>query len=458
MPRSGPLLLLAAVANGLTSLTPAHHLRPIASRPLGAARMMEADDDEKLNAFQEYIRDKLSKPTLDLDGDGIITLEELNRADPLAIALETDLYKEMSRQTRRDVFDSTKWEQHRSSQRLFNNIKTLFQSRVIRALWREVFLVTSVAILVLAYNEGLVPYVAETQDLTLGLLHLPMQPWTLTGPFLSLLLVFRTNACYQRWAEARQVWGSVTNTVRDVARQLSWRAVDHDTAAIAINRLASFPWALQAHVGDRTVQEDVKSNLEQLLAPADLDFVMASTHKPLAILGLLTNSVDSLVAQPNQRVQADQGLSTLVADTGKCERIYKTPIPRVYTRHTERFLAVWLSTVPLGLYDVMPTHWTMVPATCVVAVFLFGIGELANVIEEPFSILPLAVMCTGIQGSIRETHSNAVKSNAMKAEMLPPAPTVQAPTLELTPAPDVPAVEPTPQPTPRKEKGLRFWK
>ena len=118
-----------------------------------------------------------------------------------------------------------------------------------------------IAALVCLYNETAAPYMAaNSADLpfTLGLLHLPMTPWTLAAPFLSLLLVFRTNASYQRWAEARAVWGSVTNTVRDVARHVSWRSTDREEAALAIDRLAAFPWALQGHVGDPTVQGQVR--------------------------------------------------------------------------------------------------------------------------------------------------------------------------------------------------------
>ena len=64
--------------------------------------------------FTSCSRPPQASPTspsrLDANGDGIITKSELDEASPAAIALETDLYKEMSRQTRRDVFDYTKWE------------------------------------------------------------------------------------------------------------------------------------------------------------------------------------------------------------------------------------------------------------------------------------------------------------------------------------------------------------
>ena len=82
---------------------------------------------------------------LDADGDGIITKEELDSASLLAILSETDLYKEMSRQTRRDEYDYQDWINVRSSNRLLSNLRTLPASRVVRSLWRELAFLVSVS-------------------------------------------------------------------------------------------------------------------------------------------------------------------------------------------------------------------------------------------------------------------------------------------------------------------------
>ena len=45
-------------------------------------------------------------------------------------------------------------------------------------------------------------------------------PLGFTSFALSLLLVFRTNTSYARWAEAREIWGGITNRSRDILRQV----------------------------------------------------------------------------------------------------------------------------------------------------------------------------------------------------------------------------------------------
>lgn len=48
----------------------------------------------------------------------------------------------------------------------------------------------------------------------------PILPLNLTSFALSLLLVFRTNASYARWDNARKVWGGMLNRTRDITRQV----------------------------------------------------------------------------------------------------------------------------------------------------------------------------------------------------------------------------------------------
>jgi len=344
---------------------------------------------------------------LDFNCNGVITKEDIDSASASSIMSKTNLYKELTRQTRLDVFDYRQWEQYRSSDTFFTHLGTFFGSRVIRSIWKECAFSLVIAALVCLYNSVILP-VAARRGLFHGfVVHLPMLPWTIASSFLSLLLVFRTNASYQRWSEARAVWGSVTNTVRDIGRQLSWRSPCRQSVPNALERLAAFGWALQAHVGGPVITHNCNKQLVKLLGPKDLAVVQASDHKPMALLGLLTTSVDSLEKCPLRRQKLDMGITQLMDNLGKCERIFKTPIPRIYTKHTERFLGVWLATLPIGMYDVLKAPLAMLPAMLLLSVFLLGINELANQIEEPFSILPLDAMCNGIHKSIEEDYHNS---------------------------------------------------
>ena len=68
--------------------------------------------------------------------------------------------------------------------------------------------------------------------------------------------------------------------------------------------------------------------------------------------------------------------------------LYSRPHPhschRADTRHTARFLSAWLLLLPLGLWDQFSNSWNhlaLLPAATIVAIFLFGIEELAVQLE-----------------------------------------------------------------------------
>merc|ERR1711990_1363838 len=97
------------------------------------------------------------------------------------------------------------------------------------------------------------------------------------------------------------------------------------------------------------------------------------------------------------RARFDTTLSVLCDDVGACERIFKSPIPLVYTRHTSRFVGVWLALIPIALWGVDPSwnHLASIPASVLIGFFLLGIEELGLQIEEPFGVLPMEAFCDG---------------------------------------------------------------
>ena len=90
-----------------------------------------------------------------------------------------------------------------------------------------------------------------------------------------------------------------------------------------------------------------------------------------------------------------------------CERIYNTPIPLAYSRHTSRFLVLYVSTLPLVLVGSM--GWMTLPVMATISWALFGILEIGNLVEEPFRsvvsaqvpLLPLTEVCRTIRRDVR---------------------------------------------------------
>ena len=88
-----------------------------------------------------------------------------------------------------------------------------------------------------------------------------------------------------------------------------------------------------------------------------------------------------------------------------CDRIFTTPIPLMYTRHTARFLLIWLLAMPMSLYhEFRRAEKIAIPLVVPVisffsAIFLFGIEVtrvlfyLMAALMVPLSLTSLSYSC-----------------------------------------------------------------
>jgi putative membrane protein len=345
-----------------------------------------------------------------------LSKEDVLGATVADIFADASDYKEASRQYRRDVYAYSDWRAHRESGHVSSAFTSVFTSGVSKALWKECTFVLLLGLSVLLFNDALPAFgqliapVSRPASDFLGALpkiHLSLLPLTLSSPALFLLLVFRTNSSYDRWWEARKVWGSIINTSRDHARQACALVSEPEVREQMVAQVASYNRVLKFHLSPQSPEASAALRAELVanrLTDYQVEFVMGAAHKPMALMCLMSRTVHAPHAGLDtvQATKLDQSCTLLVDYLGMCERIIKTPIPLVYSRHTARFLSWWLAWLPICLYDQLPAHWQIIPAAALIAFFLVGIEELGNQIEEPFSILPLEAMGTGIIQSVFE--------------------------------------------------------
>jgi len=351
---------------------------------------------------------------------------------------QSSTYSEEQRKDRRTIFMHDDWVRHRSSGRFLRNLKSIGSSGINQALARELTFVTSASLFVVIANMLLVSYQdlggvthvgpLNFLDASIKALSLPALPFTIAMPALSLLLVFRTNQGYSRWNEARTLWGGLINNCRNVVRQSNTFFPDDPYHNELKRRMAaetaSFIKALRNFLRGPTDDETLRSELYELVAAGlmttqQADNTMAASNRPMFCLSAMSATLRKADINPMHSARIDSTISTLVDLTGANERIFKSPIPLVYTRLTSRFLSVFLMLLPLGLWQALGeswNHWATIPATFLVSFFLFGIEEVGIQIEEPFSVLPLEAFCNGAIAATSEEMLKAVDSGVFQKE------------------------------------------
>ncbi|NNC20422.1 bestrophin [Corallococcus exiguus] len=226
---------------------------------------------------------------------------------------------------------------------------------------------------------------------------------TLAGISLSLLLVFRTNASYDRFWEGRKLWGGIVNETRNLVRASEPFLGRTELFVTLVRWTAMFPFATAAWL--RGQQRHLGPHTDTLPSGEVADALKAQ-HVPLNVARRMTAVLDEGRRQglyPEYvQMQLDQNVHQLIDYLGGCERIHRTPMPFAYMLHVRRALILYCFTLPFALVDTF--GWVTVLATFLVAYVFFGIEEIGVEIEDPFGTddndLPLDTICQSIQNNL----------------------------------------------------------
>lgn len=240
-------------------------------------------------------------------------------------------------------------------------------------------------------------------------------PFTLIGLPLAIFLGFRNNTAYDRYWEARKLWGELVLRMRSLSRQcqgliqleqpLDPARRDDDVRVRMVHRAIAFAHALRLQLRD---QKD-DAVLQRWTTAAEFAQIRTSSNQADALMLAMGRDLGDCVRkgqiEPCLAASIDSTLTALTAAAASCERIKNTPIPFSYTLLLHRTAYLYCFLLPFGLVD---TTGFMTPFVVgIVAYTFFGLDALGDEIEEPFGMasndLPLDTLCRGIEINLRES-------------------------------------------------------
>ncbi len=243
-------------------------------------------------------------------------------------------------------------------------------------------------------------------------------PFTLIGLPLAIFLGFRNTAAYDRYWEARKLWGELVFRSQNLARQCQSlisapEAATPATAALGlsdvrvrmISRAIAYAYALR----DRLRGRQPDAAMERLLPAAEWQRLGGTSSDPAFLMMRMGDDLRECVREqridPCLAVTIDGTLSAMVASAAACERIRNTPIPFSYTLLLHRTAYLYCFLLPFGLVDTIGFMTPFVVG--IVAYTFFGLDALGDEIEEPFGTspndLPLDAICRTIEISLKES-------------------------------------------------------
>ncbi|MGB3800100.1 MAG: bestrophin family ion channel [Lewinella sp.] len=228
----------------------------------------------------------------------------------------------------------------------------------------------------------------------------PINIATTLGIAISILLSFKIGQSYDRWWEARKIWGAIVNDSRSLVLQLQLYLQDGDPAVRAMAyRQIAWCYALTRSLRE----QDPLQDLGGLLPGEELQALRRHQNVPLGILGRQIESAKDLsgseLLDNFSRLQIDETLVRLTASMGKCERIKNTVFPTNYRKglHAAIYLFVifLILSAPFTLSIVME-----VLIVLLIAMVFFFLEKAAYLLQDPFENLPTDTPMSAISRTI----------------------------------------------------------
>ncbi len=242
-------------------------------------------------------------------------------------------------------------------------------------------------------------------ELDINHISIPLSIPAILGTIISLLLAFRSNQAYDRWWEARIVWGAIVNDSRTLMRQLQSFIKDPDYSVETsqfIERFGNRQIAWVYSLGRSLRGLNPMSGNEDLVSKEDNVWLQKHANVPNAILSLhgrdIRFALQSKMINKYQQIELDKTVTNLCDSMGKCERIKKTIFPTTYSLYIHFALYLFIILLPFGLTQSL--GFIQVPLVVAISSTFLLIEKMAIYLQDPFENKPTDTPVTTIAQTI----------------------------------------------------------
>ncbi|TXK51882.1 hypothetical protein FVR03_02810 [Pontibacter qinzhouensis] len=255
-------------------------------------------------------------------------------------------------------------------------------------------------------------------------IYIPLSVPMVLGTVLSLLLAFKSNQAYDRWWEARIVWGAIVNDSRTLIRQLLNFMAD---PYVSVNvkdfqdrfTMRQIAWCYS--LGQSLRNKPAIEGLNKYLSPDELAFVSRHDNVPNALLQLHGRDLKTMLEEGQinkyQQVEMEDTLTRLCDSMGKCERIKNTVFPVTYSLYIHFSLFIFVLLLPFALLDSFGIM--EIPMVITIALSFFLIEKMAIHLQDPFENKPTDTPVTAIARSIERNLRQMINDQKVPEKLQP---------------------------------------
>ena len=229
---------------------------------------------------------------------------------------------------------------------------------------------------------------------------IPISIGVFLGSAIALLLSFKLSQSYDRWWEARKIWGAIVNDSRSFVIQLKGFSNEQDKTLIEKMANRQIAWCYSLSMSLRKL--DPLEGIELFISAEELSSISLHKNIPLALLDLHGQDLRELrnreIITDFQYMQLDNTLVSLCASMGKTERIKNTFFPKTYRVTLHLFIYIFLALLSLSLTELHSL--VEVPLEILISIPFFLLDKIALSIQDPFENKPTDTPMTSISRTI----------------------------------------------------------
>ena len=275
---------------------------------------------------------------------------------------------------------------------------------------------------------------------------IPIAPIGTIGVAVAFYVGFKNNQAYDRYWEARKIWGGIVNVSRAWANNVisfvsDWQTgepIEPQTVCSAhrqliyrhiawINALRyqlrrKTPWGFEPKgLPKKLIQptdvEAMRTQVHELLSEGELTVVCSRVNSAAQLLRLQGEHLRTLIERKGRLLEEFRFialmdlLTEMYALQGKCERIKNTPFPRQYAYFSGVFVWIFVALLPFGIIGQLATRgelmiWMNVPLSVIISWIFLTMETVGDASEDPFenfiNDVPMTALCRTIEIDLRQ--------------------------------------------------------
>ncbi len=233
----------------------------------------------------------------------------------------------------------------------------------------------------------------------------------LLGTLIALVLAFRTNQSYDRWWEARKLWGAIVNDSRSLVREVNYlnnRNVKPEKHRLFVLEMSDLT-VLWLHILKDSLRNLNLNKHDFMLMKLGIRNQSNLCHAILdKMQELVQDAYDEGIINDFHQTKVTQTINNLGVSMGGCERIKNTVFPQLYASTID--FAIWLFVVifPIAFRD--PNEYVEFPIVVLVSMVFMMLEKVGIQIQDPFqnrpTDVPMDTIVYGLEKLVRENEDS----------------------------------------------------